>query len=126
MKIAQTTVKIEYDNAYKNHVRRVVEEADTLKKQLEKGIEVGMSDLNSRRYVDSLGATAVDYLSAVEDGVATSELNDMLSLMMQNWNTLRNSYVDQNYELMKNMRESMLYLQNQNQRLVEQQDEIQQ
>jgi len=126
MKTAQTTVKIEYDNAYKNHVRRVAEEADTLKKQLEKGIEVGMSDFNARRYVDSLVAATVDYLSAVEDGVATSELNDILSLMMQNWNVLRNNYVDQSYEPMKNMRESMLYLQSQNQKLVDEQNEIQQ
>jgi len=97
------------DAAYMNHVIRINQQADELTTAIEAGIQAGSTRPEAKSYVDSLKNLAVRLTQLAQQNSELMEQQSLLTELTKLWNTIATSYVDQTYEPMKQIKESIAY-----------------
>lgn len=105
-----TTEEFKPDTATVNHAIRVEQQSQILSDMVDAGIQIGTLRPESRSYARNLNVTAVRYRTGLQQGMQPDELLSMYQQMMQYFNTLADRYIDENYDPMKQIKESLAYL----------------
>jgi hypothetical protein len=100
--------------AYENHVIRVNQQADVLNDGVEQAIAAGFTPPEANNYVDSFKNLAVRYTGEIRTDTSIEELQPLYEEMLNLFNRIKDNYVDERYEPMEMIRDSLAYIGNYN------------
>lgn len=94
------------------HTQQLIKESDELIKAIKRSIELNMVDQASLSYIQNFrtGAFRLNQLSIQTQTPNQDELNNVFKGMMSNFNTLGDTYINKDSDMMKKLKESLKFL----------------
>jgi hypothetical protein len=94
------------------HTQQLIKESTNLVEAVKRSIELNMVNQASLSYIQNFrtGALRLNQLSIQTETPNQDELNNVYKDIMSNFNTLSNTYINKDSDMMKKLKESLTFL----------------